>query len=62
MLAGGDGTLCRKWGNGTCLKVKERARNVEVRSYDSYRCTTQWLVSHEMNIFFLVEVEKLMLR
>lgn len=32
-----------------------------VGSYDAYGCATQWLVGHEMNVLFLVQVKKLML-
>ena len=58
---GSDSDLCWKWRSWTYLWVEERTRKLGVGSYDPYGCAAQWLVGHEMNVLFLVEVKKLML-
>ena len=61
MLVGSDGKIRLKWRGWTCHWVQERTGYMGVRSYDSYGCTTQRLVSHEKNVLFLAEVKELML-
>jgi hypothetical protein len=58
MSGGSDGDLCWKW---TCHWVEERTGDLRVGSYDSYRCATQRLVGHEMDVLVPVELKKLML-